>query len=108
MDAGSFMSKVKFSSLIATGILLAMPWHAQAQGKSNADARMEVSHDVQHDLSPRLGDMSSPAFVHTFHEKPLHLIPRGQTLHQNDPVVQSSASSNVATTAGLNFAGVGN
>jgi len=103
------MSKMHLPVLFAVVSLLTLPWPAQAQNAASVDAtRMEVDHDVQHDVSPPLRSITSPAYVHTFREKPLHLIPRGQTLHKNDPVVQSSASTNVATTAGLNFAGVGN
>jgi hypothetical protein len=68
----------------------------------------DVSGAVHQDVSRRLGDMpSAPRVTGNDHELQLRLVPRGQTLHHNDPVVQSSASAFVATTTGLNIAGVG-
>jgi len=104
------MSRKQFSALIALATLISLPGLAQAQstpGNGDGVVKMEVSPDLQHDVSPPLRSMTSAPFVHTFHQKPLYLIPRGQTLNQTDPVVQSSASATVATTAGLSFAGVG-
>ena len=103
------MSRKQFSALIALATLISLPGLAQAQSASgNGAIKMEVNSDLQHDVSPPLRSMTSAPFVHTFHQKPLYLIPRGQTLNQTDPVVQSSARISVATTAGLDFAGVGN
>ena len=94
--------------LVSSVVLL--PWSARAQNAATAAASgaVEVSDAVQHDVSPPLRDISSAPSVHVYRQKPLHLIPRGLTAHQLDPVVQTSVAPSVATTSGLNFAGVGN
>ena len=77
---------------------------------SNDQATLEVSPAVQHDVSPPLRGMSSQSQGAQSHrEKPLKTIP-GSTSNnlQPDPALQSSVNgSSIATTNGLNFAGVG-
>ena len=70
----------------------------------------EVSLDIQHDVSPPLRNTPSLPLRAIRDEKPLRLThPNGPVPpHQQDPVVQTSAGPLVATTPGLNFAGVGN
>ena len=93
--------------IVSTGAFL--PWPACAQDQATGAGGVEVSDAVQHDVSPPLRDIPSrPRSPLDYKEKPLHLIPRGLTAHQKDPVVQTSASTFVATTTGLNFVGVGN
>jgi len=72
-------------------------------------AAVEVSSAVHHDVSPPL--WSIPSHVPRLepndrHTRPLPLGPAGQ--EQPDPVLQSTPSLAVATTAGVSFAGVGN
>ncbi|HEY8009913.1 MAG TPA: hypothetical protein VIE67_02845 [Rudaea sp.] len=99
--------------LLSSGVFL--PWSVSAQNEPTGAGTggVESSDAVQHDVSPPLGDMAAAPGArvdsgHSKRDKPLHLIPRGLTAHQKDPVVQTSTSSFVATTSGLNFAGVGN
>ena len=66
----------------------------------------EVSPAVHHDTSPPLRAMSRPPLAGPKHEKPLFRL-NGHVSGQSDPVVQTSAGPLVATTAGLNIAGVG-
>lgn len=95
--------------ILSTGVFL--PWLAWAQNEATGAAAggVEVSDAVHHDVSPPLRNIPSRTRSPLdYKEKPLHLIPRGLTAHQKDPVVQTSTSSFVATTTGLNFVGVGN
>jgi hypothetical protein len=66
----------------------------------------EVSPAVHHDTSPALHSMSRPPLAGPKHEKPLFPL-HGHVSGQPDPVVQTSAGPLIATTAGLNIAGVG-
>ena len=72
---------------------------------------VEVSAAVQHDVSPPLYSMnaaSSPG-AEMRRDKPLRLIPQNQLVTNGpDTVVQTSQGTNVGTTSGRNFAGVGN
>ena len=74
------------------------------------DGGVEVSAAVHHDVSPPLRDIPSAAAPAAGrHEKPLRLpptVPAGGG--GGDPAVQTSVGALVATTAGLNVAGVGN
>jgi hypothetical protein len=69
---------------------------------------LEVSVAVHHDVSPPLISMSPMATRLDRHEKPLHRLPVKAGEAQNDSVLQTSSGAEVSTTAGLNFAGVGN
>lgn len=69
----------------------------------------EVNAAVHHDVSPALGTI--PSKPHAFFpvEKPFRPIPTGPaTATPADAALQTSAGPPIATTAGLNFAGVGN
>jgi hypothetical protein len=92
----------------ALAAFLTRPGLAQNSGANSGAGPVEVSGAVQHDVSPPLRDLPDRAKPYPSRDKPLHLIPRGHTLHQTDPVVQGDASVFVATTQGLNIAGVGN
>jgi hypothetical protein len=97
-------------SLFALALVACLPGLAHAQGNGNkADiGPVEISGPVQQDVSPPLRDLPKGVRAPGNKETPMKLIPRGQTVHQNDPVVQGSAGPKVGTTGGLNFAGVGN
>jgi hypothetical protein len=70
---------------------------------------VEVSAAVHHDVSPPLWSIQSQAPRLQPREKPVHPLPLGPAGQlQPDPVLQSTPSFAVSTTAGLNFAGVGN
>jgi hypothetical protein len=75
---------------------------------ASAQTGPEVSPDTHHDVSPPLRDMKVPPGLQLRHERPHRHIPRDLHANAVDPVVQATASALVATTAGLNFAGVGN
>ena len=70
---------------------------------------VEVSAALQHDVSPPLGSTASSPRAEKQREKPLRLIPQNQLVTNGpDTAVQTSSIPSVATTNGLNFAGVGN
>lgn len=69
----------------------------------------EVRREIKHDVSQPLSDMRSAPRSKDREFEPAKRIPHEVKDVQNDPVVQSAvAGPAVATTAGLNFAGVGN
>ena len=98
---------MKFTILLATSVLAA--WSAMPLFAQEGHTGPEITAAAAHDVSPPLRDLQ-PAVRgrDAQREKPLRPIPQN-VLHTNapDPVVQSSASPFVGTTAGLNFAGVG-
>ena len=74
-----------------------------------ADAARHVDASTHHDVSPPLRDIPQAPRARTLTERPLRPIPGAPALAPvADPVVQTSAPAPAATTAGLNFAGVGN
>ncbi len=94
--------------LVAFGALAVGP--APALGQAPSAGPVEVSQAVHYDVSPPLRSMhvAGPGTDHK-REMPLRLLPQvppGQSTP--DPVVQTAAGPLVATTGGLNFAGVGN
>jgi hypothetical protein len=97
---------------IALAICLAafLPSLARAQNPQDQTGppQVEVSHAIQHDVSPPLRDMPNPPRSDVPREKPLKSMPHGAAANQQDPVVQTFAGPLVNTTAGLNIAGVGN
>lgn len=100
-------------SLLLSAVLCSMLLSllsAAAQGASAAavNGKPEVSPAAHHDVSAALRDLPAAARPYPAREKPLRLLPRGITSRQPDPVVQTLPGSYVATTAGLNLAGVGN
>src|SRR4051794_30839797 len=101
------MKNYRLSSLVA-GIFAAtisLTSIAFGQGVGNPEVRREIKHDV----SPPLRDIPSSPRSKDREYEPARRIPHEAKNVQDDPVVQSSSpSSAVATTAGLNFAGVGN
>jgi hypothetical protein len=76
----------------------------------NQHGKAEVKKEARHDVSPPLRDIhpapleSGPPHEHM----PLHPMTRkAPTVLQQDPVVQATVGPSVATTNGLNLAGVG-
>ena len=73
------------------------------------NGRPEVSNAVHHDTSGPLRDMPSKGRSTIQHEHPMRPLPFAPSTGAPDTAVQSAAvGPNVATTTGLNFAGVGN
>lgn len=75
--------------------------------------RIDQAAAVQHDVSPPLRSMPSSSAPRSPHIQPLHVLPHvgAQPLLEPAPgasVQQSTIRPDVGTTAGLNFAGVGN
>jgi Bacterial Ig-like domain (group 2) len=68
---------------------------------------VEVSPATQHDESPPLSEISPKAEQPGPREKHHHKFPLAPGTGAPDPVLQSTSGPAVATTAGLNFAGVG-
>lgn len=69
---------------------------------------VEVSAAVQHDVSPPLRVLGPTApSAATLRERPLRLVGPGSSPAQPDGAVQAAAGTQVATSSGLNFAGVG-
>ncbi|HVT02199.1 MAG TPA: hypothetical protein VHL58_02360 [Thermoanaerobaculia bacterium] len=76
-----------------------------------AFAQVEVQSATHHDVSPALRDMPTANRVASANrDRPLRLLhtPDSTSPNTPDPVVQTSVQPAVGTTAGLNFAGVGN
>jgi hypothetical protein len=115
MSRSEWTSKAK-PLVVAAAVLATVaplfPNGARARGGGAGDqsGQPEVSSDDHHDTSPPLRDIapiSTNGRAH--HEHPLRPAgPSSSTALLPDPVVQTSAGPRVATTAGLNFAGVGN
>ena len=95
-----FLKAVPLVALCGAGVLV--------QSGIAQNGQADVSSDAHHDVSQPLRGMSSAPRPSNQADKPLRLIPRGQVAHQDDPIIQSTTSGFVATTNGLNIAGVGN
>ena len=85
---------------------------AASSNKSDSVGPVEVSSAVYSDVSGPVSDLVgvAPALSSDKEkkEKPLRVLPNmGNALNQIDNVVQNSAGPLIATTSGLNFAGVG-
>jgi hypothetical protein len=99
-----FVSVFVFAALLIS-IFLPIPVQAQAPA---ASGEREDSNEVHHDISAPLRSMTPAARKP---QKPLPDLPQlNYTIPTNqvDPVLQSTQGAQVATSAGLNFAGVGN
>src|SRR6266567_4162484 len=97
------------TSFLVAAAALALVCAAMVAPSSVWGQAVEVSAAAHHDVSPPL--WSIPSHVPRLepndrHTRPLPLGPAGQ--EQPDPVLQSTPSLAVATTAGVSFAGVGN
>src|SRR2546425_5347821 len=106
------MKKV-FALLITMALCIAalLPVLVEGQGQSGERSngpKAEIQQAIHHDVSPPLRDISGTPGAEGKREKPLRLIPLGLSQNQEDPVVQGIVNPLVATTSGLNFAGVGN
>lgn len=102
-----------FTSLLIASLLIsvAITFNSQAvEAASSGQPTLEVSGSVHHDVSPPLRGMSSESpGAESHREKPLRTFPGSSSNNlQADPAVQSAVGGPVvATTNGLNFAGVG-
>ena len=92
---------------LCAAVLLPVLVHGQGQSQSEGP-RAEVQHSIHNDVSPPLRDIAGTPGAEGRREKPLRLLPLGPSQNQTDPVVQGNVNPLVATTSGLNFAGVGN
>src|SRR5438445_10289335 len=93
--------KASLAALALVCVVLIVPSPVWAQA-------VEVSAAVHHDVSPPLWSLPPKAPRLQRNEKPVHPLPLGPAGElQPDPVLQSTPSFAVSTTAGLNFAGVG-
>lgn len=83
-----------------------------AHGKSPSQEQspqVETQEAIHHDVSRPLRDIQSSARSNVrIVEKRLRLTPPQSASHQQDPALQGAVGPLVGTTAGLNFAGVGN
>src|SRR5437870_4785605 len=81
-----------------------------ARGEKPSGGDVEVSKEEHHDTSPPLRDIpGKEGAAEQRREKPLRLIPSGNAGgDREDTALQTTTSPAVSTTAGLNFAGVGN
>ena len=98
-----FLSILLFAAS-AMSVSIAMP----AQAKAPSDGGVEVSPAVHSDVSAPLLEMTAPPVNPAKHEKDHKALNLATPSKQGDPVVQNTSGPLVATTAGLNFAGVGN
>ena len=98
----SFTAVILFtmlSLLVTPGVQAAPP-----QGSGGP----EVSPAVQHDVSAPLRNMNAAPINRPKHQKDHKPLIYAAPANQADPVIQTTVGPLVATTAGLNFAGVGN
>jgi hypothetical protein len=96
---------------VALAMFVILPGPAVA-GKPPSGG-VEVSDSVYNDVSAPLRDLTGAAPTGSTakekKQKPLRVLPNmGNALNQPDGALQTSIGTAVATTAGLNFAGVGN
>ncbi len=70
--------------------------------------QVEVTPATHHDVSPPLREIEQRIEKRGFRIKPVGPIPHEEHVSVEDPVVQTTVGPLVGTTAGLNFAGVGN
>lgn len=103
------MSLRKVLSPVVLGLaaMLSLPGYGQ-KGPGPEVGPVEVNPALQQDISAPMITIHGAQRAAGTKEKSMRLIPRGQTVHQIDPVIQSSTASFVPTTSGLNIAGVGN
>jgi len=106
------MKKI-FVLIIATALCAAalLPALVQSRGKTHEQSngpQAETQEAMHHDVSPPLRDIQSAPRASLHKEERRLLIPHAAAAHQPDPVLQGIVNPQVATTAGLNFAGVGN
>jgi hypothetical protein len=102
-------------AVVALAAITLCPWSALAQNRQPGGGpiqAIEVAPAVQHDVSPPLGDLPEAPRVKSYRDFGPGRIPRPSAGPRQaalgDPVLQTYVSTFVATTAGLNFAGVGN
>ena len=107
MDSSRFQSWL-LASRVATVILTCGLLLAAALPGFAQHGRPEVSVG-EHAVSPPVRDLPTNTELPGRRIKPLHIIPPSPARNgQTDGALQTFYSSAVATTAGLNFAGVGN
>src|SRR6266849_927276 len=95
------------SVALCTAALLPVVVQSQGQSQQHSNGpQAETQTAIHQDVSPPLRDIPSPPRSDVPRERPLRLIPRGFA-QQGDAVVQGNVGPQVATTAGLNYAGVG-
>jgi hypothetical protein len=104
-------------SILATALVVLAAISAREAGATPraashlpAGSRPEVSQAVAHAVSIPVREMPTPSQSGAVHrDRPLLLPPTaGQQTEQVDPVLQAASGPSISTTAGLNFAGVGN
>ena len=111
LSLGVSVNKKSFHSLLLLAIIAFLSCAARAQNSAPEAAvgKLEVSDAIRHDVSPPLRDIPAQPRSAADHEEPLGRIPHPPASGQPDPVVQSTVARRlVATTPGLNFAGIGN
>lgn len=99
---------ILLSVLLGSIMLSPLTAAGQVASASANGSKPEVTAESHHDLSGALRDLPAAARPFPARDKPLRLLQRGVASRQRDTVVQSSPGATVATTAGLNFPGVGN
>ncbi|MHB8653914.1 MAG: hypothetical protein ACYDA9_08560 [Terriglobia bacterium] len=104
-------TKFLFSSACFLAVLVMVLWPSSPSPAQGVQYYPEVYREIKHDVSPPLRNIvSSPRSEALKRVIPLMLLhpPQGLLNQQPDPVLQNTAGPLVSTTAGLNFAGVGN
>ncbi len=107
MDSSRFNSRLRASRFI-TGLMTCSLLLLPAPPAFAQQGRVEVSVG-DHALSPPVRDLPTNTELAGRRVKPLHIFPpSGRAGAPSDGALQTSSTAAVATTAGLNFAGVGN
>src|SRR6266568_4399939 len=107
MDSSRFNSRLR-ASRFATGLMICGLWLLSVLPAFAQHGPAEVSMG-DHAISPAVRDLPTNTELRGHRIKPLHIIPPSRPAGaQPDGALQTSSTAAVATTAGLNFAGVGN
>jgi Fibronectin type III domain len=101
-----FVSLLLASFLVGAGAIVLGPVVVHSQGPSQG--QVEIGREVKHDVSPPLGDINPQTEQRGKREKPIRQPHGNGPAATGDPVRQTAVGPLVGTTAGLNFAGVGN
>jgi hypothetical protein len=100
-------SAIAGAVLLAATVCGAQPLDGAVTSDDRSSPGVEVSPAVQHDESPPLSEIPPKAEQPGPREKHHHKFPLAPGTGAPDPVLQSTTGPAVATTAGLNFPGVG-
>lgn len=99
---------LRLSALVALFSAVLLPrLAAHSSASASPSGPVEVSQSVAHAVTGPISHGAPLKEERGPDTRPLHLLPRGLTGHQSDPVTQNTAGPSVNVSGGLSFAGVG-